>query len=247
MLARAAPLQLGFGWTDVGEPGGIFLRKHRRRSLAFAGAACALLLLAACSSSKSSSTATTTAGTAAAGSTAPAANQPTGSPIVIGTLGALSGPTYAQLGDEQDLSSTPKAWVAWTNAHGGIDGHPVKLDIIDDAGDPGRAVAAAHQLVADHVIAIVYDFDVGIELGYVNYLEQQGIPVVGGQDYDAVWEQNPDLFPTMATYSAKGYADDYVLLLRTGVLQAGRPAAAGRGIRGGCQRYRDRKCVEHCS
>jgi branched-chain amino acid transport system substrate-binding protein len=126
---------------------------------------------------------------------------------VVGALGDLSGNAFTPA--EADLSATPRAWVDWTNAHGGINGHPVKLDIINDEGDAGQAVAAAHELVADKVVAIVYDEDIGIELGYTSYLEQQDIPVVGGQDYDQVWEQDPDLFPTMTTLSAMGYADDY--------------------------------------
>jgi branched-chain amino acid transport system substrate-binding protein len=99
--------------------------------------------------------------------------------------------------------------VAWTNAHGGIDGHPVKLYQADDKGSPALAVSGAHSLVGDHVLAVVGNSDVGLELGYVGYLAQNGIPMIGGDDYDTVWETNPDLFPTMATVSVKGYADDY--------------------------------------
>ena len=106
-----------------------------------------------------------------------------------------------------DDQATPKAWVAWANANGGINGHPVKLVQIDDGGDPARAVAAAHQMVADHVLAIVGNTDNGVELGYVNYLQQNNVPMVGGDDYDSIWETNPNLFPTMATVSVKGYAD----------------------------------------
>ncbi len=142
----------------------------------------------------------TAVGTAAAAS-------PSKSPILIGNLGPY---TSTVLGPEElDLAATPKAWVAYTNAHGGIDGHPVKLEEINDNFDPAQAVAAAKKLIADHVVAVVYDEDVALETAYAPLLQAAGIPVVGGQDYDAVWETNPDLFPTMATVSTKGFADDY--------------------------------------
>jgi branched-chain amino acid transport system substrate-binding protein len=109
----------------------------------------------------------------------------------------------------QDDEATPKAWVDWTNAHGGINGHPVKLEQFDDKGSPALAVTGAHTLVAAHVLAIVGNSDVGLELAYVPYLSQNNIPMIGGDDYDSIWETNPDLFPTMATVSVKGYADVY--------------------------------------
>ena len=99
--------------------------------------------------------------------------------------------------------------MAWTNAHGGINGHPVKLVQMDDAGDTARGVAAAETEIADHVLAVVGNSSNGTEVAYAPHLAQANIPMVGGDDYDTIWEQNADLFPTMATVSVKGYADDY--------------------------------------
>jgi branched-chain amino acid transport system substrate-binding protein len=125
---------------------------------------------------------------------------------VLGTIGNFSN---SELGIQADDQATPKAWVAWTNAHGGINGHPVKLIEMDDAGDTARGVAAAQTMVGDHVLAVVGNSSVGPEVAYAPKLAQANIPMVGGDDYDTIWEQNPDLFPTMATVSVKGYADDY--------------------------------------
>ncbi len=170
----------------------------------------ALATISACSSSKtsSSSNSTSSATTAASsGTTAPATGAtPSGSPVILGNIGNFSN---AQLGVQPDDEATPKAWVAWANANGGINGHPVKLVQVDDAGDPARAVAGAHTLVADHVLAVVGNSDIGAELAYVSYLEQNNTPMVGGDDYDNIWELNANLFPTMATVSVKGYADVY--------------------------------------
>ena len=170
----------------------------------------AMTALAACGSSSKSSSATTTpvtspASSATSGTTAAGAT-PTGAPILLGNIGDYSN---AQLGAMPDDQATPKAWVDWTNAHGGINGHPVKLFQVDDKGDPGLAVAGAHSLVADHVLAVVGNSDVGLELAYVPYLAQHNTAMIGGDDYDSIWETNPNLFPTMATVSVKGYADDY--------------------------------------
>ena len=59
------------------------------------------------------------------------------------------------------------------------------------------------------MIAVVGNSSVGTEIAYAPYLAQSNVPMVGGDDYDSIWETNPDLFPTMATVSVKGYADDY--------------------------------------
>ena len=78
---------------------------------------------------------------------------PSGAPIVVGNVSNL---TNVQAGIQPDDSATPNAWVKWTNAHGGINGHPVKLVQLDDGADPGKALADVQQLVQqDHVVALV--------------------------------------------------------------------------------------------
>ena len=72
-------------------------------------------------------------------------------PIVVGTICSCSGP-YA--GDIAGAKPVITAWEKWTNAHGGINGHPVKVIVEDDSGIVANGVSDAKQLVEqDHVSA----------------------------------------------------------------------------------------------
>lgn len=75
-------------------------------------------------------------------------------PITLGAIYTLSGP-FAAFG-EVNLK-TDQALIARMNAAGGIAGHKIKLTYQNDQGNPADAVAAANQLVADHVAGIIYD------------------------------------------------------------------------------------------
>ncbi|HZR14961.1 MAG TPA: ABC transporter substrate-binding protein [Acidimicrobiia bacterium] len=73
--------------------------------------------------------------------------------IKIGALLTLNGP-LAAIGTSQKVNDA--ALVDALNATGGIAGHPVKLIALNDQGDPATAVAAAQQLVSDHVAGVIY-------------------------------------------------------------------------------------------
>lgn len=113
------------------------------------GAAVALAagLLAACSSSsKSSGTATSAA---SGGSTAAA---PTGAPLKFGIVVTQSGTDSSSL---SPATNVYKAWVTWTNAKGGINGHPVQVYILDDQASPATGLADTKTLIdGDHVLAV---------------------------------------------------------------------------------------------
>jgi branched-chain amino acid transport system substrate-binding protein len=88
---------------------------------------------------------------------------------------------------------TLQAWAQWTNAHGGIAGHPVKLTVMDDAGNPTTAVTDVKQMVQqDHVIAVVNAS--GSEEAYAPYLAAQGVAAVGGLDADPIYTTDGDFF-----------------------------------------------------
>jgi hypothetical protein len=46
----------------------------------------------------------------------------------------------------------------WIDAHGGINGHPLKVITCDDHGDPNTAASCARQAVSDNVTAVVGSF-----------------------------------------------------------------------------------------
>jgi branched-chain amino acid transport system substrate-binding protein len=143
------------------------------------------------------------AGTSAPGAAAvgagPAAARPAGplAPIVLGNVGNYSGPAGSS------TSAAPTAiqvWAQWTNAHGGIAGHPVQVFSADDGADPARSRSVIQDMVENkHVIAFVGDMTILDADAGVQYLEQKHIPVVGGDVISAPWTSSPVLFPLGTT------------------------------------------------
>jgi branched-chain amino acid transport system substrate-binding protein len=118
---------------------------------------------------------------------------PSGAPIVIGNVGS-----YSAAGAAGSLpgGQAIEAWSKWVNAHGGINGHPIKLIEKNDQGNQAVAVSDVEQLVQqDHVIAFVANQDGSLITGYSSYLDQQKIPVLGGSIYTLDWNSNPMFFP----------------------------------------------------
>jgi branched-chain amino acid transport system substrate-binding protein len=88
-----------------------------------------------------------------------------------------------------------QVWVKWVNAHGGINGHQVIAYIDNDNGDSATHLADVKDLVENkHVIAFVDQFSSAHDasMGYIN---QQRIPVVGGESGGTIWYTNPMMFP----------------------------------------------------
>lgn len=114
----------------------------------------------------------------------------TGSPIPImgtGTFGGVSNP-YPEM--QVGISSAVDA----INASGGINGHPLKLDICNDQDDPNVAQSCAQQAVANHDVAVVTGNDSNSQ-SVIPTLQQAGIPFVGditNSIYDAT---SPISFP----------------------------------------------------
>jgi branched-chain amino acid transport system substrate-binding protein len=160
-----------------------YTRTAAALGLAIAGAA-----LAGCGSSATST------GSAVK---AAAVSQPSGSAIVIGSICSCSNPsTAASLGRSGDVI---KAWADSVNASGGINGHPVKLIVADDGGDPAKSLQAAKTLVeSDKVVAIV-GFQSLQDASWAKYVASKGVPVVGGNPNEASMFTNPDFYPSAAT------------------------------------------------
>jgi ABC-type branched-subunit amino acid transport system substrate-binding protein len=116
------------------------LHKHPVR-YGLAGLAVLALGLTACSSSSGSNTSdSSSASGGSGGSTAK------GSPITIGIVAAETGAYGAYgLGDEKGI----EAQIDLVNASGGILGHQVKLDNIDDQSDPSKAVIGVQKLLSE--------------------------------------------------------------------------------------------------
>src|SRR3984885_3892215 len=155
--------------------------------------------VAACSSSRSSSagpsaSATTSASAAVAPASSATGSTATGTPIVIGSVGTY---TQGTGGFTNPGEPAIEAWASWVNAHGGINGHPVKLIVEDNKGDQAQAVSMVKQLVQqDHVVAFVSNQDGSLNAGYASSLDQKKIPVVGGSVFTLQpWVSDPMFYP----------------------------------------------------
>ena len=96
---------------------------------------------------------TTGANKPAAGGTA-AVGPATKSLIRVGAVGTFSGPVGALV---KDTVTGIRVWAQWTNAHGGVNGHPVEVLVGDDGGDPARYSSIQQQFVDQKgAIAFLY-------------------------------------------------------------------------------------------
>ena len=138
------------------------------------------------------------AGGAEPGTTSSGAEEPTGEPLVIASVGDYSGIAGAS---EKDGPKALQVWAAWINDHGGVNGHPVKVYVVDDGMDPQRYQAAVKDLVENkHVIAFVDNFAPFTVQSGVKYLESKHVPVIGGDCAEYIWNQSPMLFPQCPAY-----------------------------------------------
>jgi branched-chain amino acid transport system substrate-binding protein len=130
-----------------------------------------------------------TSTSAAATHTVPTA---TATPFVVGTICSCTGPQAAAFANN---GKVVQAWASALNAAGGLNGHPVKVIVKDDGGDPARSLQAVKELVAGHVVAIVGDTSTADQT-WASYIAAKGIPVVGGLSAEAPFLSNPDFFPS---------------------------------------------------
>ena len=146
-----------------------------------------------CSSSKSSSSSATT-GAASGGSAAPTTAGPKGSVINVGVIASLTG---SQASSSNQAATVAPAWEAWVNANGGINGHPVKVYVEDDAGDPAKAQAAEQDLVSTkNVIAIVVGSDNEVAAFDADAISK-GVAVISGTANSQDWYTKSGMFVTV--------------------------------------------------
>lgn len=121
----------------------------------------------------------------------------TGTPLVIGSIQDETASGVS--GSSTQGADALEAWTKWTNAHGGINGHPVKLIILDSKSDPAVGLADAQTLVqSDHAIALV-GIGGATDQTWASYMLSQKVPVIGGQQIDAEWFTNAMFYPVGGT------------------------------------------------
>lgn len=113
--------------------------------------------------------------------------------IFIGNVGTTSGPLGKRCGVMQQAV---KAWADVVNKNGGIAGRLVRVEIDDDANDTARHLSLIQQMVEQKQVVVFAGIPATTTQGAsVTYLEEKGVPVVGGSLGNAVWGTSPILFP----------------------------------------------------
>jgi branched-chain amino acid transport system substrate-binding protein len=114
-------------------------------------------------------------------------------PIVIGNIGTYTGPAGGSL---KRFPEGVQVWVKWINDRGGLNGHPVKLIVVDDGGDPARHKAAKQDLIERKgVQAFVGDGEPLAGESSVDYITSKGIPMVGNEGGSDWYYKSPMYFP----------------------------------------------------
>jgi branched-chain amino acid transport system substrate-binding protein len=150
-------------------------RKTRLVTLVSMGAL-VVLGVGACGSSKSSSAgqpSSTTAASQSSSSTVAA----TGTPFKIGVLATLSGASSSSVAISAPVM---KAWAAYVNSHGGIDGHDVQLVVASDQATPSVGLSQAQNMVHDGVIAFVGGLAGESAFAWASYVNGAKVPVIAG-------------------------------------------------------------------
>jgi branched-chain amino acid transport system substrate-binding protein len=121
--------------------------------------------------------------------------------VKIGTLGAFSGVIGAVT---EAAPKTLAAWAAYTNAHGGLDGHPVKIVVGDDQGDPATSLTLAKRMVeSDKVIAMANNVLLFSYPQVEKYMREKNIAMIGGDGIDPGWYTSPVAFPIAPAFSVQ--------------------------------------------
>jgi branched-chain amino acid transport system substrate-binding protein len=166
--------------------------KWRSVACSVAGIVLAAALVAACGSSSSTTTSASSAAPAGSSpsSTAPSSGSASNVPYIVGVNATKTGPTAST--NAQD-ATTATAWGMWTNAHGGIGGHPVKVIVLDDTETNATGLSTVMQMVQqDHVLAIIPSGST--ETAYGPYTAKAGIPAIGGSDSAPLYETEGNFF-----------------------------------------------------
>jgi branched-chain amino acid transport system substrate-binding protein len=145
------------------------------------------LVISGCGSSSGNSN-------AAGGSSSSGAASATGSTWTIGAIGTFSGISSSATAPAQGAL---QAWADYTNAHGGINGHQIRVISLDDQGVASVSLADAHTLIqGDHVIALVGS-QTDLAGAWGAYAKQQGVPIIGGGVITGTFLQgNSDFYAT---------------------------------------------------
>jgi branched-chain amino acid transport system substrate-binding protein len=96
-----------------------------------------------------------------------------GAPVTLGVITDASGST----GENPSMAGTASRWVDYTNSHGGIGGHPVKVIVKDTQNNAATALQVAQELVEQDKVVAIGD-DSYVNTAFAKYLDGKQIPVI---------------------------------------------------------------------
>jgi branched-chain amino acid transport system substrate-binding protein len=120
------------------------------------------------------------------------ASTPHGTPIVVGVI---ADETVTATGASKDFPNLMAAWKKYTNAHGGINGHPVSYINEDESENSAKGTAEVTSLIQnDHVVAIMDDGT--IDSTWAQIPTAAHVPVISLNESAAglTYETQPDFF-----------------------------------------------------
>jgi branched-chain amino acid transport system substrate-binding protein len=157
------------------------------------------LLVTACGSSSAKVSGSSSSSTAA---TRGSVNSVvSGTPLKVGVPCSCTG-VFGEF--QAPAADVARAWANSVNASGGIDGHPIKLDVEDNGGVPGNAVTVVQKMISEHV-AVILDLDL-LDQAWTTVPPSAGVPVVGGNFAVQPYSTNSDYYPSGTTDDSVGYA-----------------------------------------
>ncbi len=99
-------------------------------------------------------------------------------PIVIADICSCTGPQGAQA---QQTTPTLQAWASWENAHGGLNGHPVKVIATDDMTNPAVSVTAVQKAISSEHVAAIFD-NSNADTAWAKIATSANVPIIGAAD-----------------------------------------------------------------
>jgi branched-chain amino acid transport system substrate-binding protein len=184
------------------------LIKRRLVAMVSIVAAVALLISACSSSSSKGSSSTSAGGGSAASSSGSSAAAPTGAAFKVGLICQC---TSGLLGGQPDPIAVIHAWESFTNANGGINGHPVDVVTQSEPGNPGVALNDVKDLVGQGIIALI-DYDTANDAAFTSYAESTNIPIFAGPFGSPAMTLSKNAFSTGV--SENYLADEIILAVK---------------------------------
>ena len=156
-------------------------------------------------------------------------------PIVVGEYGSMTG-SQATFGVSTDDGI--KLAVQEKNAAGGVNGRPIKLVVMDDAGKQQEAISTVTQLIEqDHAVAILGEVASSLSLAGGQVAQRLGVPMISPSSTNAKVTQVGDMISRVCFIdSFQGMIDAKFtidqLKLTTGAILYNRAQAYSSGLRG---------------